>query len=329
MIDKNEEIERNKWISKFRKDSRIKECFHFDKESCSKNIISAHSIQKSNVLSLIESKVNGNLSVYSFLYIRRSKMGINLGFEPIGKKEASTFFGFCGYHDNELFKEIENQPIDLTSDKHCFLLSYRAFAKDYHAKYESIKGFKSNYEIVPGDLIFNSELGHRDGKIAKSKLNNLLSIFEYDGLEYLTFELPFVYPIALSASFNPLCNYNGEKLNIPENINVAYEFINFIIQPTNDGRTLILLSCFKEDAKSIKFLDQLSSLNDFRFLRAISSLAISHVENTFFSPIMWEKFNFKEKEQLLYELLITNPVENQRKGFFHSKINFFEKRFRL
>lgn len=110
---------------------------------------------------------------------------------------------------------------------------------------------------------------------------------------------------------------------------MAYEFINFIIQPTNDGRTLILLSCFKEDAKSIKFLDQLSSLNDFRFLRAISSLAISHVENTFFSPIMWEKFNFKEKEQLLYELLITNPVENQRKGFFHSKINFFEKRFRL
>jgi hypothetical protein len=321
-------IEANKWKSKFRKDARIKECFHYDSLNCSDKIISAHSIQRNNVLSLIESSFKGNLSVYSFLNVTRSTDGRIVGFEPIGKKEASTFFGFCGYHDNELFKEIENNPIDLGNDLHCFLLSYRAFAKDFHAKKESLKAYKTNLDIIPPGLIFHSELGHRDGLISKNKINGLLESNNYDSLEYLTYELPFVIPLALSASINPFFNYQGEMINDPDNIIIPYEYINFIIQPTNDGRTVILLSCFYEDTKSCKLLDQLSSLNDLKFLRAISSLAISHVENTFFSPIMWTKLNYREKQQLLYELEITDPFYNPER-FFHSKINFFDKRFKI
>ncbi|MFX0020991.1 MAG: hypothetical protein ACFE9S_01600 [Candidatus Hermodarchaeota archaeon] len=29
-------------------------------------------------------------------------------FEPIGIRSALTFFGFCNYHDTNLFSEIEN-----------------------------------------------------------------------------------------------------------------------------------------------------------------------------------------------------------------------------
>ncbi len=41
-----------------------------------------------------------------------------------GRKEATVFTGFCGYHDNELFKPIENNEFN-SSDEHVFLYTYR------------------------------------------------------------------------------------------------------------------------------------------------------------------------------------------------------------
>ena len=50
-----------------------------------------------------------------------------------GRKEATVFTGFCGYHDYELFKPIENYDFD-DSDKHVFLYTYRTFALCYERK---------------------------------------------------------------------------------------------------------------------------------------------------------------------------------------------------
>lgn len=329
------DIEIKKAHAKLKKDSRIKECFHFDKSCCSKNIISAHSLQENKVLNLLEDKVNENLAVYSFLYQKYSPEGNIIGFEPLGKKIASTFFGFCSYHDNLIFSPIENFPIDLSNDEHCFLLSYRAFAKAFHAKYESIQGYRINESMqeMPSELINNliigSELGLRDCHIMKERLNGILKTQNYNELEILTFRLDYIIPIALASTITPDFSYKNELLNRSGDTTNFYEFVNFVVQPIETGETIILLSCLPEHEKSIKFMDQLNALKEIPFLKAISSLAIAHVENTFFSPHIWNLFTKKERAQLIYELQITTPIMRCRNNkFFHSELNLFDRRFK-
>ncbi len=329
------DIELKKLQNIYKKDSRIKECFHYDHNNCSENIVSAHSIQRKGVLDLLEYEVDGNHSVYSFLYLKYSQSNLPVGFKPLGKKSASTFFGFCGYHDNNLFSSIENNEVNLDNDEHCFLLSYRAFAKDYHAKYETLKGYRNNQfyqkkvkpEITEG-LVMGSELGLRDFNLAKSRLNEILKNKQFNELSYSTHILDYAVPIALSASITPEYSYKDEILNLSDDPNDIYEYVNFIIHPTLNGKTNILLSCLPEHLKSIKFIDQIHDLNPLRFKKAISSIAISQVENTFISPLLWNKLNPKEKEILMNELWNTVPFLKEQR-FFHSKLNLLDNRFKL
>ena len=64
------DIEIRKAQAQLKQDSRIKECFHFDNDSCTNQIISAHSLQKNRVLNLIEDEIDGNSSVFSFLNLK-------------------------------------------------------------------------------------------------------------------------------------------------------------------------------------------------------------------------------------------------------------------
>jgi len=120
-------------MSTYKKESRIKECFHPNKEECEGKIKQAYSIQRNGRLSIIESEVNGNNCVYTFTSCKSSAENMMEDLVPIGKKEASTFFGFCDFHDSTLFSPIENNKFDKSS-KHLLLHSYRSYAHSYHRK---------------------------------------------------------------------------------------------------------------------------------------------------------------------------------------------------
>ena len=74
-MEEDKNIQFKKAISIFRKDAKIKECFHFDTACCSDKIIAAHSIQRNGVLSLVEDAVNGSSCVYSFLHLKYDEEG--------------------------------------------------------------------------------------------------------------------------------------------------------------------------------------------------------------------------------------------------------------
>ena len=336
-MNKRLDIEIKKQISGFKKDSRIKECFHFDQKNCSDNIISSHSIQNNGVLNLISEDINGNSCVYSLLHKKYNTDGQIVGLQALGKKSASTFLGFCSHHDKTTFQKIEDKPVDLNNDEQCFLLSYRAFAKDYHAKQETLQGYKTNEwykkketKVIKEGITEGSEIGLRDCKIVKQRLNKILEKKQYDDLDYFTYELDYAIPMALAASFNPEYSYKNNLLNKSHNINDRYEFVNFSIQPTNDNRTIIVFSCLPEHKKSVLFIDELSELATLKLEKAISSLAIAYVENTFISPSLWKKLGLSGQKILLNELELTNPIIRiMSNKFFHSRLNLLDKKFAI
>ena len=110
-----------------------KMCLHPEKASCSKDIIDAHSIQNSKSLDSISE--NGLVYRFEINLKKIFNKGKNELFMPdkIGKSNTSVFRGFCGYHDNKLFKEIDNNNIDPTQEQ-SVLLSIRSIAWEIYAK---------------------------------------------------------------------------------------------------------------------------------------------------------------------------------------------------
>lgn len=324
-------IEFNKFFSEVRKKSKVTECFYHKKEKCKGKIKQTHSIQKNGRLSIIEGDIKGNKVIYAFTGVIPSSETLFSDLKPIGKNEASTFFGFCEYHDNVLFSTIENNAFD-NSKKHCFLHSYRAFAHSYIRKKEEIKAYETESQLTKAlpngfikDMKLGMVLGLNEIQPKKKILDEIIENKTFDKLEYLTYTKNGLYPIACSSIICPKVSYYGNPMNNHTDPNKLFSHIMLTVLP-DIKKSIIILACFPEDKDSILFFNEINNLNNNEFEFAISSLLISCAENTFFSPSLWNKLGYSGKKQLLDELLINNTTKYMN-NFFMTKINFFNKIF--
>ena len=98
-----------------KRDGQIKQCLHPNKDECTDKIVKAHAIQNNRILTKIAE--NGwveTLNGTSNLIFQSS--------QKQGRKVATTFTGFCSYHDKKLFQDIEDQPFSATQ-KQIFLFT--------------------------------------------------------------------------------------------------------------------------------------------------------------------------------------------------------------
>lgn len=332
-MENDEMIEFRKSMSQYKKTGLITECFHHKKEECKGKIKQAHSLQRNGRLSIIEGEVNGQMSVYSFTDYESDETTLIKTLKPIGKAIASTFFGFCDYHDTSLFSPIENYKF-VDNDKNCFLHSYRSFAHSYHRKKEQLKAFKTSSDYTKifdecqlAAMIKGAEIAVKEGEYYKEKLDVLIENEAYGELEYLTYIIPYKIPIACSTVIQPYYIYKGTPINNHIDENIMYSSLMMTILPDH-GQTIVILACFNDDAKSITFLDELSKLPFLKLEKAISALLIT-VENVFLAPALWNSLSLKEQTELCNEIMNDMIPESFqiKKSFPKSKFNFFEKKF--
>src|SRR5699024_4598626 len=150
-----------------KRDGQIKQCLHPNKDECTDKIVKAHAIQNNRILTKIAE--NG--------WVKTLNGTSNLIFQSSqeqGRKIATTFTGFCSYHDKKVFQAIEDQPFTATA-KQIFLFTYRTMAWHYHKKEEqhkrtelfhknmAAKGYSSSSEFIDALV-----LGINDNKVKKS-----------------------------------------------------------------------------------------------------------------------------------------------------------------
>lgn len=322
----------SKYQGIYKRISKLSECFYHRKDECKGKIKQTHSLQKNRRLSIIEGEVNGSQVLYTFTEFVPDEKSLFSDLKPIGKKEASTFFGFCDYHDTVLFSPIENFPFD-GSPKHCFLHSYRAFAHSYHRKKEAIIALskKSQYSgllSLPGDgfvdiALEGNKMGLNDLSPIKEKLDMLIENESYRNVEYFTYTKKGLYPIACSSIITPITSYRNKPINWHMNPFQPYSFLMLTVLPDIES-SIVILACFPEDKKALMLINELKNLKNSVREQAISSLMIAFAENTFLSPLLWKRLGHSGRSQLLKELNLNLSPNNK---FFHSKINFFDSRF--
>jgi len=327
-MSKELNIKLSKLRSEMLSKARIKECFHFNKEECDGGVIAAHSVQANGRLSLLEEEVNKNMRLYSFIEKQIDDFGYT-SLKPIGKSQASIFFGFCGYHDKTLFTDIEDKPFEENS-KTIFLHSYRAFAQTHHTKKEQLRYFIDEKEKFTNEEVEGTEAGVNDGLLVKIQLDRILKDQSYSDLEYFLYELPKLLPIACSSSYSPTFTPMSNKpINMHIDPDVPYQDIFVSVVPDKLG-TKVIISCLREHEKCKEYLDELNEMGDEELEKTLSAIIILGVENTFISPWIYTKLSKSEKEALIRELNysnIFNPILHFPTSHPKSELNLFDSKF--
>lgn len=114
----------------------------FGRLECKKNGIKAHSVQNSFVFDILSD--NGHLIAIKNHKDENHKPIVK--WDKIGRNLASTFTGLCKEHNNDLFKAIDINPVDVDNPQHLFLLAYRSVFKELHENIAS--GSKLNQYTV-------------------------------------------------------------------------------------------------------------------------------------------------------------------------------------
>jgi hypothetical protein len=204
----------------------IKQCIHPNQKECSEKIVKAHFIQNNRILSKLA--VNGHLITMGQENI------IFMSGQSEGRRNATTFSGFCGYHDKVTFQDIED--VEFTkSNKQLFLFAYRAFSLEYHRKLEQLNVFQKGFAKRPS--MTNNEdqmlyydalsLGLEDNAQTKSFFDEALLNENYGVLNHCIWEIPYEIEFGVTTASGLHYDINGNRINdFYSNDRIKNVFIN-------------------------------------------------------------------------------------------------------
>ena len=267
--------------------SKIEYCTCSQLGNCSKDIIRAHSIQDKKLQSLMEEG-----KVISF----NSKKNPYRLDEIWGHKEASTFYGFCGYHDKKIFQPIEDCDF-VASKEQIFLYTYRAFAYGFYTlKKDTLfqHEFDSNSYLFTSGLCDSFEL-NKD----IDALNNAIKNTNYEIVTSIIRVFPFAINFAASGMERPERDLQGRCLpDIDLDDDRLPGFIIYNVFSENDKTYVIIswLKFYNELYAPIKA--QLESLTDLEFEYYISQTIPMITDNIYIKPSAWNTLSEHQKEKI-------------------------------
>lgn len=284
------------------KETDFKTCLGFDKENCKPLIKSAHAIQNNRILN----RISENGHVYTF-QPKASMTEITTELQKISKNKASTFFGFCEYHDTEIFKPIELESF-IGTPLQIYLFAFRGFCLEYHRKFRKMKTFRASVIERP-EILLNpdtvhfyriAELDLIDSEYEYKIFNEDFSAKAFDNLITLSFQLDYEVEIAVSSAFAVHKDCYGNVINEiyslePSTIPSVY----FNIFP-EDNKTHILLSYHKSQQHIYgDFFNQIETLSMDQLKKLLNFLMINYTENIFFSPRLIDSMSAEKQDILL------------------------------
>lgn len=320
-------LSKNDHLRALQKSFNWKSCLHPDKDKglCNGSIIKAHTIPK-----YVLKKISVNSNVYVPPSIGNVPMFEKLGFRLMlqGIGQATTFTGFCEYHDRVVFSPIENNPIELIPE-HIFLIMYRAVCHELFTKSSQVKSAEhlSNNlldvdvreeESVTQEFLdvhkYSTNIGLRDVNCTKHALDTMLQSKDYSDLDYAYFTFNQTPEIVVSGCSSPFMDFDGNDivgLNA-YNPDVRLGSICCSILPLTNT-SVILFSWLRSDTVCRQLIASLLSIIHDELPTRIIHYVFSHFETFAVNPTWWEGLDEEIKAKLVAKLYdsanIFSPVD--------------------
>ncbi len=315
--------------------ARIKQCLHPNQDECDQKIIKAHAIQNNRILNKIAEE--GHV-----ITVDGTSNMIFQGTQKKGRKIATTFTGFCKYHDKILFQEIEDSEF-VCSQKQVFLLTYRTIAWPYHKKQEQLNANMIQYrkmhergydmETSEGFRLFEKglKLGVKDNEKEKQIFDECLLNEVYDKVNYCIWELPYEVQFAASMMHELEHDIYGQRINnLETDINLKKLYLN--IFPAS-SKSFCVWSWLKvNDNEYVEFSKQFMELEVAERENYFNIELPRWTDSIVISPRVWDKWGSAIREALIthanFDILyraMEEETSDYKYVYMDTPWNFFEK----
>ncbi len=290
------------------------------KHLCKKKIVQAHTVAKSSCLKKICSSDG---------HIYRVKPSTDMFMKTNGKivpklegiNRASTFTGFCQFHDDDIFKPLEKEPFSGTILQY-FLLAYRAIARENFMKISLNQFLPTLREVDRGrsideqesiqNHIQSFESGTNAGVISstfyKTLVDRKLVEQDFSSVRYYKIELKEVPDTLCSGGIFPEYDFTGNMLQDLSEIDIIPDMLTVSSIATPKGGALIFVWFKEKERRIVDFLESLIHLPQSKIPNALVRLMFEQIENIFLAPKWWEKLRHKEKTMLMDRTLSGLPI---------------------
>lgn len=314
-------------------DADFQVCFGFDKEKCKPLIKGAHSIQNNRILNRISD--DGHLYRIGSKLTKSGPVPI---FEKISRNKASKFFGFCEYHDTEIFKPIELKEYSQDPLEN-FLFAFRSLTLEYHRKIRLLNQFRENFKSYPSSTLDPMSVNFY--RVASLDVEDYSRDYEsfkkhyfnknFDCLRTINRTLDYEVEFATSSAFSVQHDFEGKQINdiYFDKSNKKMPSIYLNVYPLENGTNIILSYLLEDESLYKDYFDQLELLTNEKMIEYLNFLIIQYTENVFFSTVLIEGMTEKEKESLLRSYVssmdILEGFELSLEGNYF-KFNIFKER---
>ncbi|MDA3613302.1 hypothetical protein [Polluticaenibacter yanchengensis] len=137
---------------------------------CNNNAILSHVLQQKPILKDISDITNRFYSIKNRSIFNMKENDL-FEIKKLGINDCYKFPGFCSQHDNNLFKLIENHPIDLHNIKSLQLFSYRTVCLELRNKEIYLELVKHKMKIY--EEIFPNKINYLESNPAELAIKDL------------------------------------------------------------------------------------------------------------------------------------------------------------
>ena len=303
-------------------------CLHYASGTHCNEIISAHSIQNKGQLNLIAE--NGHVYRFNADISTLKRTGGLPAPNKIGIKKASTFAGFCKYHDNALFEPIDNKPLT-QNKKQIALYAYRCICRELVTKENAsiaMGNMKSytNLSAQQESILHNCDTGYKTGlsglKHHKLVYDQALAAQDYEPFEYTYFTSSDPCNIQLSGLLYPDYDFKGNFLQDLGEQTRPLNLITFFTAPTPEGWAFCFAWHKSSSEKCIPFLSSLAAViySGEKPQDALLRFSLSCCENHAIRISWWDQLSKKMQQEaidrvhLMTSLSIPVPSDYLRSG---------------
>ena len=267
---------------------------------CSEKIVRAHTVMRSHSLKAIAR--NGH--VYSFVPSMEKIGQGNGAIEPElrGINQASTFSGFCSTHDDKIFAPMEKNAFEC-SDEQCFLVGYRAIARELYTKAASAslnpmlrnsiaaqtnEDWRETLRWMHDVFTIATAKGLDDAQALKLLHDNILVRRSFQETEWYAIEFSVPPDVMCSGGFFPEQDFSGKELQDVADLSGAPEVMSFAAF-SQGGTGWVVFSWLPGPHEIGKlFIDSLEQMSDEEIAGALVRLFFEHCENVHLKPEWWE-----------------------------------------
>lgn len=287
-------------IEALRRNQRVKKCMHPSApHDCSGSIVRAHTIQRSGGLS----RIAQNQHVYSVKQESLTRFPRRWTPQKIGLNEASTFTGFCNRHDSQLFRPVEQQPFNWGAE-HCFLLTYRALARELYAKEVAHTGYsliQNMYPLTERDaqratLASEANLqGLKELQQQKDRYDKILLTGSYDDVEFICFRLDKCPDFLCSTFFSPWFDFEEIRLQDGTDYSTLVEGLGLSIIPIDIGGAVVF-SWLRDQVPCSRFINSFRRVTSIHRAETLRQLIFAVADNIYMSPKWWEGITDSDRD---------------------------------